>query len=62
MTGILCRKVAFIHIIQQWDEAIFPGTDSSFVGKSSSGGMENEIDQEIEMMEMEDQLEDQDNE
>ena len=37
-------------------------TDSSFVGKSSSGGMENEIDQEIEMMEMEDQLEDQDNE
>jgi hypothetical protein len=56
MSGIHLGKADFINIIQQWDEAIFPGTETSIVArKSSSGGAENEIDREIEMMEMEDE-------
>lgn len=55
MSGVRLGKADFINIIQQWDEDIFPGTETSIVArKNSSGGAENEIDREIEMMEMED--------
>jgi hypothetical protein len=55
MSGVRLGKADFINIIQQWDEAIFPGTETSIVArKDSNGGAENEIDREIEMMEMED--------
>jgi hypothetical protein len=53
MSGVRHGKADFINIIQQWDEA---GTETSIVARrSSSGGTENEIDREIEMMEMEDE-------
>jgi hypothetical protein len=52
MSGIHQGKAEFINIIQQWDEAVFPGTETSIVARrSSSGGTENEIDREIERME-----------
>jgi hypothetical protein len=60
MSGIHHGKTDFINIIQQWDEAVFPGTETSIVARKSSTGGENEIDREIERMEME--LEDEDNE
>ena len=53
MSGIHHGKAEFINIIQEWDEAIFQGTETSIVGsRSSSGDAENEIDREIERMEM----------
>jgi hypothetical protein len=56
MIGLHHGKADYINIIQQWDEAVFPGTETSIVARnSSSGGAENEIDREIEMMEMEDE-------
>lgn len=55
MSGIHRNKAEFINIIQQWDEVVFPGTETSIVArKSSSGDTENEIDREIERMEDED--------
>ncbi len=55
MSGIHRNKAEFINIIQQWDEVVFPGTETSIIGrKSSSGDIENEIDREIERMEDED--------
>ena len=55
MSGIHRNKAEFINIIQQWDEVVFPGTETSIVGcKSSSGDTGNEIDREIERMEDED--------
>jgi hypothetical protein len=52
MSGIHQGKEEFINVIQQWDEVVFPGTETSIVArKSSSGDAENEIDREIERME-----------
>ena len=48
-------KAEFINIIQQWDEIVFPGTETSIVARKNSGGdAENEIDREIERMQDED--------
>ena len=56
MSGIHHGKAEFINIIQEWDKAIFQGTEMSIVGhRSSSGDAENEIDREIERMEMVDE-------
>lgn len=55
MNGVHKNKAEFINIIQQWDEIVFPGTETSIVArKSSSGDSENEIDREIKRMEDED--------
>ena len=55
ISGVRHNKADFINIIQQWDEAVFPGTEMSIVAcKSSIGGTKNEVDREIKMMEMED--------
>ena len=55
MSGIHHNKEEFINIIQQWDEVVFPGMETSIVArKSSSGDAENEIDREIQRMEDED--------
>ena len=52
MNGIHRNKAEFINIIQQWDEVVFPGTETSIVArKTSSRDTENEIDREIERME-----------
>jgi hypothetical protein len=49
--GLQRDKPEFINIIQQWDEVVFPGTETSIVSrKTSSGDTENEIDKEIERM------------
>lgn len=50
MNGIHRDKVEFINIIQEWDEAIFPGTETSIVSRKTSADDENEIDREIERM------------
>lgn len=55
MSGIHQNKADFISIIQQWDEVIFPGTETSIVGRGG-GDVENEIDKEIARMEDEDNL------
>lgn len=53
--GLQRNKEDFINVIQQWDEVIFPGTDTSIVArKTSSADTENEIDKEIERMDDED--------
>ena len=53
--GLQRGKEEFINVIQQWDEVVFPGTDTSIVArKLSSGDTENEIDKEIEKMDDED--------
>jgi hypothetical protein len=55
--GLQLNKAEFINVIQQWDEAVFPGTETSIVAhKTSSDATENEIDEEIERMNDEDQL------
>jgi hypothetical protein len=55
--GLQHNKAEFINVIQQWDEAVFPGTETSIVaGKTSSSDTENEIDKEIERMNDEDLL------
>ena len=53
MSGIHRNKPEFINVIQQWDEVVFPGTETSVVGRKSSDA-ENEVDREIERMEDED--------
>lgn len=53
MNGIHRDKVEFINIVQEWDEAIFPGTETSIVGRKTSADDENEIDREIERMDNE---------
>lgn len=53
--GLELNKAEFVNIIQQWDEIVFPGTETSIVARSS-GDTENEIDQEIERMNDEDQV------
>jgi hypothetical protein len=56
MSGIHHNKVEFISIIQQWDEVVFPGTETSIIGRCRGGEVENEIDKEIERMEDEDNV------
>lgn len=54
--GLHRNKAEFINIIQQWDETVFPGTETSIVfSKSSSGDTENEVEKEIERMDDEDE-------
>lgn len=53
-SGLHRDKAEFVNIIQQWDEVIFPSTETSIVaGKSSSNDMENEVYREIERMNVE---------
>ena len=53
--GLQLNKAEFINIIQQWDEVVFPGTETSIVAhKTSSGGTGNEVDEEIKRMNDED--------
>ena len=53
--GLQLNKAEFINIIQQWDEVVFPGMETSIVAnKTSSGGTGNEVDEEIERMNDED--------
>ena len=52
--GIHRDKAEFINIIQEWDEVIFPGTETSIVGRKTSIDNQNEIDREIERMDDED--------
>lgn len=53
--GLQLNKAEFVNIIQQWDEVVFPGTETSIVAnKTSSGGTGNEVDEEIERMNDED--------
>jgi hypothetical protein len=54
MSGIHRNKAEFINVIQQWDEVVFPGTETIVGHKSSSGDTKNEIDREIKRMEDED--------
>jgi len=55
-SGLHRNKAEFINIIQQWDEVVFPGTETSIVAsKSSSGDTENEVDKEIERMDDEEE-------
>ena len=55
--GLQLNKAEFINIIQQWDEDVFPGTETSIVAhRTPSGGTEDEIDKESERMNDEDQL------
>ena len=55
--GLQLNKAEFINIIQQWDEVVFPGMETSIVAhKTSSGGTGNEVDEEIERMNDEDQF------
>ena len=54
--GLQLSKAEFVNVIRHWDETIFPGTETSIVGKTSSGDTENEVDAEIERMNDEDQL------
>jgi hypothetical protein len=54
MTGMYKNKPEFINIIQQWDEVIFPGTETSIVTRASDDDARNEIDRE--------RMEDEDNE
>ncbi|KDR73367.1 hypothetical protein GALMADRAFT_72893, partial [Galerina marginata CBS 339.88] len=49
--GLHRDRAEFVNIIQQWDEVVFPGTETSIVvGHSSSGDTENEVDREIGRM------------
>ena len=57
MIGIYKNKPEFINIIQQWDEVVYPGTETSIVARASGGDAVNEIDREIERMEDEDNQE-----
>jgi hypothetical protein len=55
-SGLHRNKAEFVNIIQQWDEAVFPGTETSIVANKSSGGdAENEVDKEIERMDDEEE-------
>jgi len=55
-SGLHRNKAEFVNIIQQWDEAVFPGTETSIVANKSLGGdAENEVDKEIERMDDEEE-------
>ncbi|KAF8149893.1 hypothetical protein B0H34DRAFT_731613 [Crassisporium funariophilum] len=50
-SGLHRDRAEFINVIQQWDEVVFPSTETSIVvGHSSSGDTENEVDREIGRM------------
>ena len=54
-SGIHRKKAEFINIVQEWNEVVFPGTETSiFAPKVSTADTENEIDREIERMDDED--------